>query len=325
MASITAYKSGYRVQVSVGGTRDSSIFRTEREAKSWGARRETELRTNAKNPPQSPHTLRDALRRYAENESLTKRGKRWELLRLHAFESHKLPLDKPVGSVGTDDLAAWRDDRLKSVKGSTLLREATLLGCVFEAARREWKWIDTNPIRDMRKPADSPHRTAIITPSQIRLMLRQFKYGPPVRSVTQAVGCCFLVGLRTGMRAGELCGLRWDQVHDGYCILPMTKNGKSRQVPLTPKAMKVINRMRGFDSVLVFGIKVQTLDALFRKERVRAGLEGFRFHDARRTAATRIAKQVDVLMLCRIFGWSDPKMAMVYYSPTAAEMLRQLT
>jgi hypothetical protein len=34
-----------------------------------------------------------------------------------------------------------------------------------------------------------------------------------------------------------------------------------------------------------------------------------------------LSKKVDVMMLCRIFGWSDPKMAMVYYAPSMASMV----
>ena len=265
------------------------------------------------------------MRRYKDNESRTKRGERWEALRLTAFESHNLPLKKKIGAITPDDMGIWRDERLKSVMPGTVLREIGLLAAVFEAARREWGWIEINPLRDMRKPASPRHRNTVLTRAQIKAMLRQFDYGDKVKSVTQAVGCCFLVALRTGMRAGELCGLRWEHVGDGYCLLPMTKNGRERKVPITPKARKVIEMMRGYDKELVFGLKTQTLDAFFRKARMRAGLEGFVFHDARRTAATRISKQVDVLMLCRIFGWSDPKMAMVYYAPTTADMLKLLS
>ncbi len=325
MASIQKTASGYRVQISILAKRESATFKTKREAESWAARRETEIRQGVNTHPGNTKTLRDVFRRYSENESTAKRGERWEIIRLAAFESHKLPLDKKIASVTTEDLGLWRDDRLKKVMPGTVLRDIGLLAAVFEAARREWDWIDTNPIRDLRKPPSPRHRTITLTRAQIKAMLRQLDYGGKVKSVTQAVGCCFLLALRTGMRAGEICNLKWENLGDGYCDLPMTKNGKARKVPITPKAQKVIDLMKGFDKAFVFGIKTQTLDALFRKARMRAGLDGFTFHDARRTAATRISKQVDVLMLCRIFGWSDPKMAMVYYAPTTQEMLKLLT
>lgn len=49
-----------------------------------------------------------------------------------------------------------------------------------------------------------------------------------------------------------------------------------------------------------------------------------RFHDARHTAATRIARRLDVLDLCKMFGWSNPRQAMAYYNPTAGEIASRL-
>lgn len=334
MASIQKHKSGWRVQISVLGVRESGVFKTKREAESWAARRETEIRDAPKVLAGSKHTLKDALRRYAENESTTKRGERWEILRLKAFESHNLPITTKIGDIGTNDLAVWRDYRLKTVAPATVLREINLLGSVFEAARREWKWIDKNPMRDLRKPSSPAHREVVITRKQIRMVLRELGYQGQARTVSQAVACCLLLALRTGMRAAELCGLTWDRVHDGYCTLPMTKNGKARDVPLTPKALAIIELMRGFDPVRVFGVTTQTLDALFRRARVRAGLDGFTFHDSRHTAATwiagrmksnGIAAQQAVFDLCRMFGWTKIDQALVYYNAKASDIAKRIT
>lgn len=82
--------------------------------------------------------------------------------------------------------------------------------------------------------------------------------------------------------------------------------------------------MRGWDDERVFGLKAQTLDALFRRHRVRCGLEGFTFHDSRHTAATWMAGKVDVLTLCKIFGWSSTSMALTYYNPKATDIAKRL-
>jgi len=125
------------------------------------------------------------------------------------------------------------------------------------------------------------------------------------------------------MRAGEITGLTWSLVMVDYCALPTTKT-TSRNVPLEPKARRIIASMDGWDSEKVFGLSAQTLDSLFRRYRDRAGQQGYTFHDSRHTAATWLAKRVDVLTLCKMFGWSDPKQAMVYYNPTASDIARML-
>lgn len=68
----------------------------------------------------------------------------------------------------------------------------------------------------------------------------------------------------------------------------------------------------------------RTLSTLFRRYRERAGLSGFTSHDCRHTAATIISHKLEVLDLCKIFGWTDPKMAMVYYNPHASTLAELL-
>lgn len=332
MASISPYRNGYRVQVCVKGARDTKVFRTRREANAWGAARETELRTQANTPPADLHTLAEAMRKYGEEVSPHKRGHRWETIRLDAMiRAADLPVSSKLSEITPDAIGQWRNLRLAQVGPGTVLREIGLLSAVMECARREWRWIAVNPVRDVRKPKMPDHREILITRAQIRAMVRIMGYSPthPIRSVSQACACCFLAALRTGMRAGELCALTWGDVFDGYCKVRAVDTGAGktgkRDVPLTWKARRVIERMRGYDPLMVFGLKSQSLDAMFRKYRIRAGLDGFTFHDSRHTAATWLAQHVHVLELCKMFGWKNPARAMVYFNPKASDIADKIT
>lgn len=322
MASIQKTAKGYRVQIKKLGVRDSETFPTRREAVEWAAKRELEITAQATKPLGEQHTLRDALRKYAEEVSPTKRGARWEEVRLAAFESYKLPLDTPIGRVTAQHIADFRDARGAKVGPAAVLREITLLSSVFQTAKLEWGWVESNPCRDIRKPAQVKHRERVLAWWEVRKLLRAMGYQRTgkVTSTGQSVAMCMLLAIRTGMRAGELCGLTWGHVYTDHCHLPLTKSGRSRDVPLSTKARKILARMKGWDDEYVFGLKTASLDALFRKYRARAGLDGFTWHDTRHTAATMISKKVDVLDLCKIFGWTDPKMAMKYYNPHASSI-----
>jgi integrase len=331
MASITKCSTGYRAQVYVRGVRDSETFRKKSDAVDWAARRETELRASADMEPGDRITLREALKRYSDEVSPTKLGVRWEQLRLGLFaRSDHLPLSTPISKVTPEQIAVWRDERIKTVTGSSVVRELTLLSAVCEHARTEWRWIKINPVGDVRRPAMPDHREVVITPGQIRRMLRAMKFPWRRRpsSVGQSAAVLFVVALRTGMRAGELCGLTWDRVYADYCTTPH-KLGKTRaslrSVPLEPKARALIEQMRGWDEVKVFGIESASLDALFRRYRTRAGLSGFTFHDSRHTAATWLARRLDILDLCKMFGWSDMKQALTYYNPTASAIAKRIS
>ena len=317
----------WRVQLEINGVRDSATFDTKRQADEWNARRTIELKAEGKSGPGAGKTLKDALRRYAEEEAPKKRGSSKEIIRLAAFEGpkhHGLPIKKKIQTVTSDDIARWRDDRLTLNARGSVLRDLGLLSAVMECARREWKWIKVNPVRDVKKPANPDHRERIIRADETRKVLRALGYAMPVRTVSQAVAVCFLTALATGMRAGELCGLTWDDVKGDHVVLLVTKNGKRRDVPLTPVAQRLIEGMRGWDAVSVFGLQSQSLDTLFRRARTRANLSGFLFHDARHTAATALARKLDVLTLCKVFGWSNTKQALTYFNPSASDIARRL-
>ena len=324
MSSILKTSAGYRAQIYVKGIRDSKVFRTRREATAWAGAREEELKGLATKPTNEVKTLADAIERYEIEVSPSRRGHSWEVKRFRAFlRDDILEAKRPLKDITPDALGLWRDARLKATSPGTVLRECGLLGSVLQTAKQEWRWISENPMRDVRKPRLPDHRTTVIAPTHIRKMLRAMQHGKQVRSITQSVAMCFLVALRTGMRAGELAGLKWVNVRSDYVILPVTKT-RPRDVPLTPKAARLIARMKGFDTDSVFGLKVETLDALFRRARTRAGLEGFTFHDSRHTAATWLAPRMDILDLCKMFGWSNPAQAMTYYNPTASQIAARI-
>ena len=138
------------------------------------------------------------------------------------------------------------------------------------------------------------------------------------------------------MRAGEILSLTWDHVNlaDRYVTLPRTKNGDSRQVPLSTKAANLLEKLRGpgipfAKAEPVFTITSATLDVLFRRARDRAAIDlpsckTVRFHDARGEAITRLSKRLDVLELARVVGHRSLASLMFYYAKTASEIAKKL-
>lgn len=331
MAYIGKMPNGkFRVQIEKLNVRDSQVFSSRREAAEWAARREHEIVSSASLKPSAIKTLREALERYREEVTPGKRGHRWESIRIEAMLTGRygLPLDATLGTITAAAWAEYRDLRLRTVKPATVSRELSILSAIMEVARKEWGWAESNGIHDIRKPSLPKHRERVIHPIEIRMMLREMGFRPRCdpRSVSTSVAYCFLMALATGMRAGELCRLAWGNVGETSVFLPMTKTGDSRHVPLSKVARKILARMRGYDPVLVFGIQTATLDALFRKYRERAGLDGFTFHDARHTAATRIglSGRLSAIELAKMFGWRDLKRCLTYFNPTADELAAKL-
>jgi integrase len=324
----------YRVQLRMGGKRIGRTFTTQAAARHWRDAQRTQqtARRNGELPGERK-TLADALRRYADEVAPTHRGAHWERVRLAAFERHEhLPLATPIARVTTQQLARWVEWRGTRVGPGSVRRELSLMGSVFAAARKDWHWIKSNPLTDVRQPPAPPHSDRVLTRPEIRVMLRTlgYRWGKRPASMQQMVAYAMLLALRTGMRAGEIVGLTWVNVSPFYVTLPLTKNGSARDVPLSAKAQRLVTCLRGLDEDRVLPITGQSLDALFRKAREKAGLDGFVFHTTRHTAATWIGATVgqpgrlSFPWFCGMFGWRDPRNAMIYVNPSAEDLARKL-
>ena len=102
----------------------------------------------------------------------------------------------------------------------------------------------------------------------------------------------------------------------------MTKNGSSRDVPLSKKAMAILDRLPRFESGSVFDISSHTLDVMFRRARAKVdGADDFHFHDTRHKALTRMAAKVEPMQLAKISGHKDLRILLnVYYNPDIGEL-----
>lgn len=319
------------IQIKVRGVRESGTFATRREAELWAARRTLEINADATGRAGELRTLADAFARYRREVSPGHKGEAWERVRLAALEK-QLPCTLPLDKLTPAHFTAWKTARLSVVSASTVAREMNLLSSVLGWARRDWGWMKTNPLADVRRPPQPRHRERIISRAEIRAMLRQLGYrtGRPPASKTELVGYAFLLSLRTGMRAGEIVGMQWQHLHASWVTLPDTKNGNARDVPLPYKARRLIAPLRELDADLIVPVRVEVLDVLFRRARQQAGLDGFRFHDARHTAATRIGRtvgqpgRISFPEFCRLMGWRDPKHALIYVNTSAGDLAMRM-
>jgi integrase len=339
MASITPHKDGYRVQVKVGKERDSQVFRTMREAKTWGATREVELRSEATKPAGEKHTLAEAFKEYAERVSTKKGGTKWEQNRLKAFvKSFPEYASRPMAKADTTMWAEWRDKRLtgytapdgkkvRPVTSGSVLREINLYRNVFTIARKEWKWVEKSPFTDMGIPEDGAPRTRRPDPwKEIRPIVRWLGYRTGVEPETksQEVALAWMVALRSGMRAKELRGLGGKTLNMKTGVAKvehkmqyLTK--RPREIPLPREAVRLLRPVA--HRAQCFTVSAESMDALFRKAKTALLIEDLRFHDSRGEALTRLSRKVDVLTLSRISGIKDLKLLQEHYYRETSEQI----
>lgn len=342
MASIKQHKDGWRVQLYVGGVRDSKVLRTQREAKAWASARETELRRNKDSSPSERHTVGRMLERYRDEVSAGKGGAKFECLRIEAFlRDFPLIASKSLAAVSTPDFAAWRDARLngftnpqgktsRPVVTSTVQRDINWLHNAFTIARKEWHWIDHDPFDGLRSLNEPPPRTRRVYPSEVKLICRALGYRTGVRpkTISQEIALAFLVALRTAMRSGEILSLgkhNLDIVRRVARVAHKTQyiTGRPREIPLTRHAVRLLKPVAHLEKC--FMVSEKSRDTLFRKTRDRLLIQDLHFHDTRAEALTRLSRKVDVMTLAKISGHKDlRKLQNVYYRESSEEIAARL-
>jgi integrase len=260
------------------------------------------------------------LDKYLEEVSPTKRGEAWERKRISVLKGYEIAKVRLSDLDGTH-VAKWRDKRLQDVSGASVLRDWNLLSHACTVAIQEWKWLRTNPFREVKRPKESAPRQRVFTADEIERIC--FALGVDDKAIeapkiiSQRVALAFLFALETGCRAGEICSLGKEQIYPNHIHLTRTKSGDDRKVPLSQKAREILTLLPDG-----FGLESSQLDALFRKAKKRAGCEEAHFHDSRRTALTNLAKVfTNPLDLARVSGHKDLSMLIrVYYAPSVDDL-----
>lgn len=321
MASFRKLPSGnIRAEVVRSGKRLSKVFPTKQAAKEWAIRQEFLLRS-AEEAPVDHGSFGDILKRYANEVSPQKKGEKWEILKIRNFRKDPIA-DVKLNDLTPDHFGRWRDKRLAEVQPATVIRELQLMSAVLNCARKEWGVIKVNPLSDVRKPRKPESRDRLPTADEITRLA--YVAGPGLTTATARAFHAFRFAMETAMRAGEIVGLTWDRINlkTRVAKLTDTKNGRSREVPLSSEAVRLLEELPRCDPA--FNLTSAQLDALWRKLRGKAQVEGLNFHDSRHAAITALSKKLDVLALARMVGHRDLRMLQVYYNESAAEMAKRL-
>jgi integrase len=268
-------------------------------------------------------TLGDLIGRYLVEVTPTMKSATEDTIRLRAIM--RRPIAKwSMANLSATRIAAYRDERLKEVSGGTVIRELAYLSAIINHARREWGINVSNPVQMVRKPQTPQARSRVLTNEEVAKLLNALE---PLGRRSHWTKPAVQLALATAMRRGELLSLRWENIdlQGRTAFLPDTKNGDSRTVPLSTAAVQVLQGLPKHISGVVIPVKFFSLDAAFKRARKRAGLEGVRFHDLRRTAITRMAEKIpNVIELAAVSGHKSLMVLKQYYRPAAIDLAKKL-
>jgi integrase len=171
------------------------------------------------------------------------------------------------------------------VSPATVNRELACLKTLFVKAV-EWEKADADRARKVKKLCEPKPRERILTVEEMKRLLDAAS--PDLRPV-------LIIALNTGMRRGEILGLRWKDIDfvKGFILIGDSKSGRSRKVPMNGLIFETLRAMNR-DQEFVFEnpetrTNIKDVKTAFKGACARAkknpedendkGIEGLRFHD----------------------------------------------
>ncbi|MCW3151886.1 tyrosine-type recombinase/integrase [Achromobacter spanius] len=300
----------------------------------------------------STPTLGEALTRYLAEVSSTKKGQAAEQSIARIWRATRLGI-RPVDRIRSSDLTELRDEWLKDRAPATVVRRMAFLSHVYTVIRKDWGFDQlANPVQLVRRPTIDDARDRRLFE---RITLRgvseddcpRQELNWIIRATRSAeLPTILIVAKETGMRRSEVVGIlreNLDLMH-GVVHLPHTKNGRARNVPLTPRAREALRRwvsgkpLRGS----IFTMQPGSATRAFIRARRRARLHyedmcrqygrrpngayfrDLRFHDLRHEGTSQLATVFQIHELAKVNGNVDTRMLLRYYHPHGRELALKL-
>ena len=218
----------------------SRSFHTKQAAIKWVISVEEQIEAATFGALRPTHiTLGELLKRYSNEVTPAKRGATTEFRRLRRL------IRDPVSSLKVSQLtsqavAAFRDRRLLDGR-RTCHYDLILIRHCLKIAINEWELIlSANPVDRVKMPPSSPARTRRLEEGEFERLEEASK-----QTKNPHIWPIIVFAIETGMRRGEMLFVEEHVDLDRrIAFLPVTKNGNSREVPLSTKAGQVLARQR---------------------------------------------------------------------------------
>lgn len=322
----------FQIKIMIDGKRYTATRDTERECEQWAARKLLEAKADKQSIEQGikPHySFKSLFHKYYDEVGKKLRGSIYVKQQLNPFEEKFGALaDMSIHDITPRHLTNWRNKRAKEVGANTLLREIALYSSVFSYAVKELFLIDVNPWVNVKKPVKPKARNRRIRDDEIKTLLNalDYKHGVVPTLPEHYVAWGFLFALETAMRRGEILGINMSDIFSRHVHLPKTKNGDSRNVPLTKKALALLELIKHDNEKLIPQLE-NAFRLMWERRKAKVGLKDIHFHDARHEAITRFVnnQKLPVEVLAKVTGHKNIKMLVnTYYNPDVDDIADML-
>ena len=267
-------------------------------------------------------SLSEALERYEEEISPRKKitTATRERDRIRALANSYLG-PRPLASIRGKDIADLVRDMESSGLGANTTRlYLALLSHLFNVARTAWGMESlSNPVdivKGQRPKLPAGRTRRLVGDEQARLLAAAENYGrkAPRRGGVHIAGI-ITWAIETAMRRGEIAAMRWEHlnIEERAFLLPETKNGTPREVPLSKVALAVLDDLPRRIDGRVWGVQPNTISQAFEAVCKAACIEGLTLHDLRHEATSRLfEKGLGDMQVAAITGHKTMQMVKRY-------------
>lgn len=222
-----------------------------------------------------------------------------------------------LDEISQQEISRWLAEKRKTFAPATVEKLRMMLGRSFELAR-QWNTpgAEVNPVRAVPRFKFNNARERYLTKDEAQKLLNACKgsSNPRLWAIVSLL-------LYTGARKSELLNAKWEHVdleHRSW-LIPDSKTGKARRVPLASAAVEVIEglvEIPGCPWLLPNPETLKPYNSIKRAwdtARKEAKLPGLRIHDLRHSAASFMANgNIDLFTIGRILGHADHQSTMRY-------------
>lgn len=222
-----------------------------------------------------------------------------------------------LDEITQQDISKWLAEKRRELAPATVEKLRMMFGRSFELAR-QWNipGAEINPVRAVPRFKFDNARERYLSKDDAQRLLTACKgsSNPQLWAIVSLL-------LYTGARKSELLNAKWEHVdlEQRSWLIPDSKTGRARRVPLSGPAVKVIEGLVEIPNCpwLIPNPMTKkpynTIKRAWATARDEAKLRGLRIHDLRHSAASFMANGgIDLFTIGRILGHADHQSTMRY-------------
>ena len=253
--------------------------------------------------------LRDALQRYKDEVTAKKKGAKQESYKIDKLMRHRIS-NYSLARLTSNKIAKFRNELSLTAAPATVNKYLTLISVTINTAKNEWGiFLPSNPCENLKRLAEPEVKDIRVSPQEEVKLLEH-----AAQSKMHWLRAMIIVGIEAGCRRSELFRLNKADCDFLKCtaILKDTKNGTSRTIGLSPRAVAALKSLPPSIDGRFFPTHSEQFKFYWNQLKRWSGVDK-NFHHLRHEWASRMFEQGwDISAVATQGGWKDWKVLRRY-------------